>query len=387
MPWSTQRVKYPLVTAIIMLAVIGGSNSLRAAGRDSISIVGSSTVYPFATVVAERFGRATRFKAPRIESTGTGGGMKLFCNGVGASTPDNTNASRRIKQSEYDSCVSNGVTDIVEVLVGYDGIVMANASTAPRYQLSLKDIYQALAKDLPGADGKLVPNPHKTWRDVNPTLPATKIEVLGPPPTSGTRDAFAELAMAAGAKSIPSLKALSELPADQPAAIKAAMAALGIPAGIYDALLQKQGKAPKGEDVFVTAAYAIREDGAYIEAGENDNLIVQKLEANPNALGIFGFAFLEENADQVQGSVIDNVTPDFDSITEGRYPISRPLYFYIKEAHVGKIAGIQEFAIEFTSDRAMGEDGYLAEKGLITLGAEALKRVQADVRELKRLEM
>jgi len=370
-----------------MLAVIGGSNSVRAAGRDSISIVGSSTVYPFATVVAERFGRATRFKAPRIESTGTGGGMKLFCNGVGASTPDITNASRRIKQSEYDSCVSNGVTDIVEVLVGYDGIVMANASTAPRYQLSLKDIYQALAKDLPGADGKLVPNPHKTWRDVNPTLPATKIEVLGPPPTSGTRDAFAELAMAAGAKSIPSLKALSELPADQPAAIKAAMAALGIPAGIYDALLQKQGKAPKGEDVFVTAAYAIREDGAYIEAGENDNLIVQKLEANPNALGIFGFAFLEENADQVQGSVIDNVTPDFDSITEGRYPISRPLYFYIKEAHVGKIAGIQEFAIEFTSDRAMGEDGYLAEKGLITLGAEALKRVQADVRELKRLEM
>jgi len=380
-------VKYPLIGAIAIAAAVGGASSAQAAGRDSISIVGSSTVYPFATVVAERFGRGTKFKAPRIESTGTGGGMKLFCSGVGANTPDITNASRRIKKSEYDGCVSNGVAEIVEVLVGYDGIVLANSRKAPNLDLSLKDIYLALAKDIPGADGKLIPNPNKTWKDVNPTLPANKIEVLGPPPTSGTRDAFAELAMTGGARSIASLNTLFELPADKPEDIKAAMAALGIPMGVYDALREKNGKDPKGEEVFVTVAYAIREDGAYIEAGENDNLIVQKLEANANAMGVFGYAFLEENADQVQGSIVDGVLPDFDTITGGQYHISRPLYFYIKKAHVGKIPGIQEFAIEFTSNKAMGEDGYLSEKGLITLSEESLKQVQADVKNLKRLEM
>lgn len=380
-------MKSHLIRAIAIAAAVGSFSTAQAAGRDSVSIVGSSTVYPFATVVAERFGRSTKFKAPRIEATGTGGGMKLFCSGVGASTPDITNASRRIKQSEYDSCVSNGVADVVEVLVGYDGIVVANSSKSTRLNLSLKDIYLALAKDIPGEDGKLKPNPNKTWKDVNPALPATKIEVLGPPPTSGTRDAFAELAMAGGAKAIPSLHALAELAPEQAEDIKAAMATLGMPTGVYDALLEKNGKAPKGEDVFITVAYAIREDGAYIEAGENDNLIVQKLEANPNAVGIFGYAFLEENADQVQGSIVDGVTPDFDTITGGQYHISRPLYFYIKKAHVGKIPGIQEYAIEFTSNKAMGEDGYLSEKGLITLSEETLKQVQADVKNLKRLEM
>lgn len=375
------------IMAGALLAVVGSLTPLQAAARDSISIVGSSSVYPFSTIVAERFGRSSKFKTPRVESTGTGGGMKIFCGGVGANTPDITNASRRIKKSEYDSCLSNGVSEIVEVLVGYDGIVIANSRKSPRLNLSLTDIYLALAKDIPGADGKLIPNPNKTWKDVNPALPDSKIEVLGPPPTSGTRDAFAELAMAGGAKGIPSLDALAALTAEQAEEIKAAMATLGMPAGVYDALLEKNGKAPKGEDVFVTIANAIREDGAFIESGENDNLIVQKLEANPNALGIFGFAFLDENADQVQGSIVDGVAPDFDSITDREYPISRPMYFYIKKAHVGKIPGIQEFAIEFTSNKSMGEDGYLSEKGLITLSDETLKQVQADVRNLKSLEM
>ena len=232
-----------------------------------------------------------------------------------------------------------------------------------------------------------IPNPNKTWKDVDPTLPATKIEVLGPPPTSGTRDAFAELAMGGGGKTIASLKQLADLPVEQPDQIKAAMIKLGIPASVYDTLQIKNAKPPKGEDVFAAVTYALREDGAYIEAGENDNLIVQKLEANPNAVGVFGYSFLEENSDQVQGSTIDGVEPDSESIASGKYPVSRPLYFYIKGAHVGKIPGIQEYAIEFTSNKAIGQDGYLAEKGLIPLSEEELKRVQGDVKNLKRLEL
>jgi len=373
------------VLAVTLAAAAFGP--VQAAARDTINIVGSSTVYPFATVVAERFGRSTSFKSPKIESTGTGGGMKLFCAGVGANTPDITDASRRIKQGEYDTCQQNGVTDIVEVLVGYDGIAIANSTEAPRLELSLKDLYLALGKDVPGADGKLVPNPNKTWKDVNPALPATKIEVLGPPPTSGTRDAFVELAMEGGAESIAALKTLAGLGADQADAIRASMAQLGMPPGLYDALAEKKGGAPKGDDIFKTIAHAIREDGAYIEAGENDNLIVQKLEANPKAVGIFGYSFLEENADMVQGASVNGIVPDFDSISSGEYPISRPLYFYIKGAHVGKIPGIQEYADEFTSDRAMGEDGYLPERGLIPLDPKTLRAVQEDVKTLKPLEM
>ena len=380
-------MKKHFVGVLVMTATIGTLGSAQAASRDNVNIVGSSTVYPFATVVAERFGRSTSFKTPKIESTGSGGGLKLFCKGVGANTPDITNASRRIKKSEYDSCQANGVTDIVEVLVGYDGIAIANSRKSPQLKLALKDLYLALAKDIPGSDGKLVANPNKTWKDVNPTLPATRIEVLGPPPTSGTRDAFAELALGGGAKAIPDLKTLRGLGADQADEIKAIMARLGMPAGVYTALAEKKGAAPKGKDVFKTVAYAVREDGAYIEAGENDNLIVQKLEANPKAVGIFGFSFLDENGDKVQGSEIAGVVPSFDSISSGDYPVSRPLYFYIKGAHIGKIPGIQEYAVEFTSNKAMGEDGYLPERGLIPLGDNALKQVQSEVRTLKRLEM
>jgi phosphate transport system substrate-binding protein len=384
---ESRNVKKQFISALALASVIGGIAAVPAQARDSVSIVGSSTVYPFATVVAERFGRSTSFKTPKIESTGSGGGLKLFCKGVGTNSPDITNASRRIKKSEYDMCQENGVTDIVEVLVGYDGIAIANSRQAPQMEISLKDIYLALAKDVPGPDGKLIPNPNKTWKDVNPALPATAIEVLGPPPTSGTRDAFAELALGGGAKAIPALKELRGMDADNVDALKAAMASLGIPAGVYQSLLEKKGKAPKGKDIFKTVAYSVREDGAYIEAGENDNLIVQKLEANPKALGIFGFSFLEENGDKVQGSIVGGVTPTFDSIAGGDYPVSRPLYFYIKAAHVGSIPGIQEYAAEFASNRAMGEDGYLPEKGLIPLNDEELEQVQQDVENLKLLKM
>lgn len=382
-----KNLKNHRVGPIAVLAILGCLNATQAASREVVSIVGSSTVYPFATVVAERFGRATNFKSPKIESTGTGGGMKLFCSGVGAGTPDITNASRRIKQSEFDDCQANGVTEVVEVLVGYDGIAIANSIKAAQLEISLKDLYMALAKDVPGPDGKLISNPNQTWKDVNPALPAIKIEVLGPPPTSGTRDAFAELALGGGAKSIPALAHLSSLGADQADEIKAAMAELGMPVQVYDALATRNGKPPKGEDVFVTVAYAVREDGAYIEAGENDNLIVQKLDANPDAVGVFGFSFLDENGDKVQGFSVDGIVPSFDTIASGEYPVSRPIYFYIKGAHVGKIPGIQEYAMEFTSDKALGEYGYLAEKGLIPLSEEALKQVQADVKSMQPLEL
>lgn len=376
-----------LVRTITIAAAIGSISIAQAAGRDTVNIVGSSTVYPFATVVAERFGRSTDFKSPKIESTGSGGGLKLFCKGVGVSTPDITNASRRIKKSEYDKCQKNGVTEITEVLVGYDGIVIANSKKAPHFKLTRKDIYMALAKTIPGPDGKLINNPNELWSDVNPKLPATKIEVLGPPPTSGTRDAFAELALGGGAKKIADLKALRGMKADQANDIKAMMAKLGISVGVYDAMKEKKGKAPKGKSIFKAVAYAVREDGAYIEAGENDNLIVQKLVSNPNALGIFGYSFLEENGDKVQGSKVDGVVPSFDSIADGDYPVSRPLYFYIKNAHVGKIPGIQEYATAFASKKAMGDDGYLPEKGLIPLSDKELKQVQDDIKSLKLLVM
>jgi phosphate transport system substrate-binding protein len=374
------------LTSALAIAIAASSFTIaNAAGRDVVNIVGSSTVYPFATVVAERFGRSTNFKTPKIESTGSGGGLKLFCKGVGAATPDITNASRRIKKSEYDDCQKNGVTEIVEVLVGYDGIAVANSKKSVQMELTRKDLYMALAKLVPGADGKLIENPNKTWEDVNASLPAIKIEVLGPPPTSGTRDAFAELALGGGAKKIDELKTLRGMKADKKDDILAMMNKLGLSSGLYDELEKKKGKAPKGKDIFKAVAYAVREDGAYIEAGENDNLIVQKLVANPNAMGVFGFSFLEENGDKVQGSIIDGVEPSFDSIASGDYPVSRPLYFYIKKAHVGKIPGIQEYAETFASEQAMGEDGYLPEKGLIPLNKKELQKIQADIKNLKPL--
>ncbi|MBT6986998.1 MAG: PstS family phosphate ABC transporter substrate-binding protein, partial [Rhodospirillaceae bacterium] len=294
------------MAALITVAMTSTANMAMA--RDQIRIVGSSTVFPFATAVAERFGKTSSFKTPVVESTGSGGGLKLFCSGIGASHPDITNASRRIKASEVSRCAKNGIANIVEVKIGFDGIVLANSRKTAQMSLTLKQLFLALAKDVP-IDGKLVVNPYKTWNEIDPALPATKIEVLGPPPTSGTRDAFVELAMEGGAKKIPLLKAMR--------------------------------KADKKH--FKAVAHALREDGAFIEAGENDNLIVQKLEANPLALGIFGFSFLDQNRDKLQGSSIGGVLPEFELIAEGTYPISRTLYFYVKKAHVGTVPGLQEY--------------------------------------------
>jgi len=319
-----------LVTAMTLAAA---ALSAQAAARDAITIVGSSTVFPFSTAVAETFGRSGKFKTPKVESTGTGGGMKLFCGGTGVDHPDITNASRAMKASEFDGCEKNGVKGITEVKIGYDGIVIAESKSGLDMTLTLKDIFTALAKDVPDASGKLVPNPNKTWKDVNPSLPDAKIEVLGPPPTSGTRDAFVELAMEGGCNAYPSIKDLKKTD-------------------------EKKHKA---------VCQGVREDGAFIEAGENDNLIVQKLVANPKALGIFGYSFLEQNADKIRGVKVGGVAPEYDSIASGDYPISRSIYFYVKNAHVGTIPGIKEFVTEFTSDKAWGPEGYLADKGLIAL--------------------
>jgi phosphate transport system substrate-binding protein len=332
------------------VALLVGASS--ASARDRIQIVGSSTVFPFSTAVAEQFGKTSDFKTPVVESTGSGGGLKLFCAGVGLEHPDITNASRRIKTSEVKDCAKNGVKEIVEVKIGFDGIVLANSKEAQRYSLTKEQIFRALAKDVP-INGKLVPNPYTKWSDIDPSLPAEKIEVLGPPPTSGTRDAFAELAMEGGAKQIPMLAALRD----------------------------------KDKSAFTAVAHGIREDGAYVEAGENDNLIVQKLEANPKALGVFGFSFLDQNGDRIQGSIIEGVTPTFDNIADGQYGISRSLYFYVKKAHVGTVPGIEEYIAEFTSKRASGEDGYLAEKGLIPLPDKERARVRKAALALTPLEM
>ena len=324
-----------MIKKSLVLAAIATVAAVTAAeAREQIRVVGSSTVYPFATVVAEQFGKTTKFKTPVVESTGSGGGLKLFCGGIGPDHPDVANASRRIKQSEVDRCAKNGVHDVIEVKIGYDGIVLANSKKAPQFSISLRDLFLALAKQVPGkADGTLMANPYRTWRDVNGTLPNVKIEVLGPPPTSGTRDAFVELALEGGCKSFAWIEALKKT----------------------------------DKKAYKAICHTVREDGAYVEAGENDNLIVQKLDANPNAFGVFGFSFLDQNTDVVQGSKVNGVVPEFEEIADGEYPVARPLYFYAKKAHVGVIPGIAEYIAEFTSDRAWGEDGYLADKGLIPM--------------------
>jgi len=372
---------------LIGLAVVASTAHVStASARDVISVVGSSTVYPFATVVAERFGKSSDYKSPKVESTGSGGGLKLFCKGVGVATPDITNASRRIKSSEFEKCQKNGVKEIVEVLIGYDGIVLANAKSTEPMELSRKDIYMALAKLVPGPDGKLIENPHKTWNDVNSSLPATKIEVLGPPPTSGTRDAFAELALEGGARQISDISKLRKLSADQKSEIEVLVAKLGVEAA-WNAAVQKKGAKAKGKDVVKIIGRSVREDGAYIEAGENDNLIVNKLVANPNALGIFGFSFLDQNSDKVQGSIIDGNQPTFEAIAAGEYKVSRPLYFYVKKAHIGTVPGIAEYLNYFVSEDTIGPDGYLIDKGLIPLDDDKYEEMSSGARALTNLSL
>lgn len=323
------------ITTLAMLAVPS-----IAQASEQIQVVGSSTVYPFVTVAAEEFGNKTDFKTPIIESTGTGGGFKLFCAGVGEKHPDISNASRAIKQSEVDMCAENGVTGITEIKLGFDGIVLANSKKEKRYNLTKEQVFQALAKKIP-SEGKLIENPNKKWSDVDPSLPGAKIEVYGPPTTSGTRDAFVELVMEPACKDLPEFKA-----------------------AFPDKKERKK------------SCHLMREDGHYIESGENDNLIVQKLRSNPSALGVFGYSYLDQNKDSVQASLISDIEPTFENISDGSYGVSRSLFVYIKDQHVGKTPGLEEFAREMTGEEAAGEYGYLAEKGLIPLPEEELAKMQ-----------
>lgn len=311
--------------------------STPAMARDTVNIVGSSTVYPFATVVAERFGRNTDFPTPKLESTGSGGGLKLFCAGIGTQHPDITNASRRMKTSEFQDCQNNGVKDITEVRIGSDGIVIAAGNDAPELNLSLQQLFLALAKDVPNPDGgeNLVPNPYKNWSDISSDLPNIAISVMGPPPTSGTRDAFVEIAMEGGCKK-------------------------------YDWIKSKS----KGD--MRAICHNMREDGAFIEAGENDNLIVQKLIGDAAMYGVFGYSFLEENSDRLQAATLNGRVPTAEAIAADEYPVARSLFFYVKKAHIGVVPGIKDYVDEFISGAAMGPNGYLKDVGLIVPPRAAL---------------
>jgi len=321
--------KFHYLIGMAALALAGcqneGADGAGGGARDQIRAVGSSTVYPFTTAVAEQFPRKfPAFKAPIVESTGTGAGLKLFCEGVGAQFPDIADASRKIKKSELDDCTKNGVTEIVEIQIGIDGIAIGESKVGPQMSLTEQDIYKALAANPYGK-----PNTARTWKDVNPALPATAIKVFGPPPTSGTRDAFAELILEKGCDANPEMETLKASNADE-----------------HKAVCTK-----------------VREDGAYVESGENDNLIVQKLIANPDALGIFGYSFLEENLDKIRGVKLQGIEPTYETISSYEYPGARPLFIYVKSAHLKAIPGLKEFVAEYST--AWGPDGYLKRRGLI----------------------
>ncbi|QFS88720.1 Phosphate-binding protein PstS precursor [Marinobacter sp. THAF39] len=341
-------MKLKAALASVALAGSIAAVSTPAMARDTVNIVGSSTVYPFATVVAERFGRNTDFPTPKLESTGSGGGLKLFCAGVGTQHPDITNASRRMKTSEFQDCQNNGVKDITEVRIGSDGIVIAAGNDAPELNLSLQQLFLALAKDVPNPNGgeNLVPNPYKKWSDISSGLPNIAISVMGPPPTSGTRDAFVEIAMEGGCKK-------------------------------YDWIKSKS----KGD--MRAICHNIREDGAFIEAGENDNLIVQRLLRDNGIYGVFGFSFYEENRNQLQVANVDGVAPSQDTIGDDSYPVARSMYFYVKKAHVGVVPGIQEYVNEFTSEGAWGDNGYLVDVGLIPNPRNVRMQAAKDAKALK----
>ncbi|WP_415238640.1 PstS family phosphate ABC transporter substrate-binding protein [Seleniivibrio woodruffii] len=309
---------FTLVLSIIALAGL----TVSAHAREQIRIVGSSTVYPFSSYVAEEFGATTKFQTPIIESTGSGGGHKLFASGSDLNTPDITNSSRRMKDSEFNKNMEVGNKLISEVKIGFDGIAIAFNKKAAPMSLSRKDILLAVAAEVP-VDGKLVANPYKTWKDINSALPNKKIVIYGPPSSSGTRDAFEEMVM--------------------------------------------QETTAKMDEYGKKAYSKIRQDGAYIPAGENDNLIVQKLAKDPDAIGIFGYSFLEENMDKLQGATVDGFAPVPANISTGKYPISRSLFFYVKQAHIGKVPGIQEYVDLFLSEKMIGDRGLLKRIGLIPL--------------------
>jgi len=337
-------VKPGLALSVSLLAI---SAAGAAAARDQVRVVGSSTVFPYSQAAAENFANATGMAAPVVESTGTGGGMKIFCGGIGADFADITGASRAMKKSEYELCAQNGVTDITEVMIGYDGLSIAVSRATPfTWALTEKQIYQALAAEVE-VNGEWVANPFKKWSDIDAGLPDTAILAYGPPPTSGTRDAFVELAMHDGCKQLDFVTAL------------------------------KKTAAKEDYDKFITESCSrMRQDGPFVEAGENDNLIVQRLEADPNAVGIFGYSFLFENQDKLQGIAIDGVEPNPETIASFEYGVARPLYFYIKNAHRGVIGGLNEFVAEFVSDTSLGDGGYQQERGLTVLAPERLIEAQ-----------
>ncbi|MGP1394097.1 MAG: substrate-binding domain-containing protein [Inquilinaceae bacterium] len=338
-------MKRTLTLAAVATVALAGT----AEARDQIRIVGSSTVFPFTTAVAEQFSRTSGFASPIVESTGTGGGMRFFCAGVGEEHPDFTGASRPMQESEFQMCQENGVTEITEMKIGYDGIVLANAAGSEHVDLTKEQLFSALAAEVE-VDGEVVPNPHQTWADIDPSLPDIEIEVLGPPPTSGTRDAFVELVMEEACGEFP---AIAALPEDRMDAVCATM----------------------------------REDGRFVEAGENDNLIVQRLQSNPAAFGIFGFSFLDQNQDVLSGNLIGGIEPTFENIASGDYGVSRSLFVYVKNAHAGVIPGVQEFLAEYTSDAALGEDGYLLDKGLIPLPEDEAAEMRQTVMNLVPMTM
>ena len=332
--------------AVALVATVG-----YAAARDQIKIVGSSTVFPYSQAAAEEFANKTGKPAPVVESTGTGGGFKVFCGGIGPDFADITGASRAIKDSEVKLCADNGVTDITEALIGYDGLSIAHASSAPEMDLTREQIFKALAAELPDGNGGFVANPNKKWSDIDASLPAFDIVAFGPPPTSGTRDAFVELVMHEGCKDLPGMADLKKADGD------------------------------KWNEV----CSRMRQDGPFVEAGENDNLIVQRLESDPNAVGIVGYSFLYENADKLKPVLVEDVAPSFDTIADGSYPVSRPLFFYVKNAHRDVIPGMNDFLAEYVSEGALGADGYLAERGLTPLADDKRMEVQKAVTEAKKL--
>ncbi len=313
-----------VATTALALSACQDQAASGGGARDYISAVGSSTVYPFATAAGEKFAEATGNKVPKIDSTGTGGGFERFCQGVGGDTPDIANASRRIKKKEFDSCAANGVKDIVEIQIGIDGIALGEAARGPGFKLTEEDVYKALAANPYGK-----PNTAKTWKDVNPALPAVGISVFGPPSTSGTYDAFKELIMGKGCDADPAMKAL------------------------------KDSDKEKHEAVCT----GLRGAPFYVEQGENDNLIISKLDKNPSSLGIFGFSYLDANKDKIKAVPVQGVSPTYATIADGSYPGSRPLFIYVKKAHVGVIPGLADYVAEILKGAAEG--GYLAPKGLI----------------------
>ncbi len=333
------------VSAAALAALAAGA----AQARDEIRVVGSSTVFPYSQAAAEQFANNTGAPSPIVESTGTGGGMKIFCGGIGEAHADLTGASRAMKASEYALCQENGVTDITEVQIGSDGLSIAVSRDSEHdWNLTEAQVYLGLAAEVP-VDGEMVANPYMKWSDVDSSLPDVDILAYGPPPTSGTRDAFVELAIVDGCMDIPMIE-------------------------------------EKGEDWAEEHCARLRQDGPFVEAGENDNLIVQRLQADANALGIFGYSFLFENQDTLKAVAIEGVTPSFDTIESGEYDISRPLFFYVKNAHRGVIPNLQEFVEEYTSEDAMGPGGYLSERGMVPLGDKKRAEEQKEAVEAVNME-